>query len=311
MNPGLLVDIMLGLILVGLAVQVISGRHLFRSIVFYIAFGLVMAMIWARLGALDLALADAALGAGLVGALMMVAFRRLVEYEPVQTPDAGVRSSRLVPLIAVFSGGLVAALGFAALPGAVIPERAGAQVMEHLPELGLGNPVAAVVLVFRGFDTLIEMMVLLTAFLGARVVAEPRMDLAASLDAYDLPLVRTLLALAVPVVFMVAAHLVWIGADQPGGAFQAGSMLAASGVLLLLTGRVVPAAVSTSLQRSVLVAGAAALLLLVLVPVTVGGEPMAYLGRGSLLAAEIAMMMSITLTLSLLFAGAPAARVAR
>lgn len=306
-----MVDAALGLILIGLALQVISGRHLFRSIVFYIAFGLVMAIIWARLGSVDLALADAALGAGLVGALMMVAFRRLVEFEPVQTPDAGARRSSLVPLIALFSGALVAALGFAALPVSAVPDRAGVQVMAHLAEVELGNPVSAVVLVFRGFDTLIEMLVLLTAFLGARVVTEPQSGLAQSLYAYELPLVRTLLALAVPLVLLVSVHLVWIGADRPGGAFQAGSMLAGAGVLLLLTGRLVPLAGSSALQRGVLVLGVLGLMLLVVVPMLTGAVPMAYLGRASLLAAEVAMMMSIALTLSLLFAGAPGARAVR
>ncbi|MDT8439038.1 MAG: hydrogenase subunit MbhD domain-containing protein [Wenzhouxiangellaceae bacterium] len=311
MSAGLLVDAALGLILVGLALQVISGHQLFRSIVFYVAFGLVMAMIWARLGALDLALADAALGAGLVGALMMVAFRRLVEFEPVQTADAGARDSTLVPVVALLSAALVAALGFSALPVADIEGRAGELALARLDELGLGNPVAAVVLVFRGFDTLIEMLVLLTAYLGARVVAEPRTRLAEPVQAYELPLVRSLLAVIVPIVMLVAFNLLWIGADHPGGAFQAGSMLAAAGVLLLLTGRLLPVERSTWLTRLALMLGVAALLLLVLAPMLAGHVAMAYAGRGALLAAEAAMMMSITLTLTLLFAGAPAVRVLR
>ncbi len=51
--------------------QVVSARELFRSIVLFIVFGLLMAICWARLQAPDLALAEAAIGAGITGALFL------------------------------------------------------------------------------------------------------------------------------------------------------------------------------------------------------------------------------------------------
>ncbi|MBK1727732.1 hydrogenase subunit MbhD domain-containing protein, partial [Halorhodospira neutriphila] len=59
----LLFDLLLGLGLLGLAVQIVAGRALFRSVVLFIVFGLLMALAWARLAAPDLALAEAAIGA--------------------------------------------------------------------------------------------------------------------------------------------------------------------------------------------------------------------------------------------------------
>jgi uncharacterized MnhB-related membrane protein len=59
-----LVDLLLALALVGLSLRVVTGRELFRDIVLFILFGLVIALSWARLGAPDVALAEAAIGAG-------------------------------------------------------------------------------------------------------------------------------------------------------------------------------------------------------------------------------------------------------
>ena len=55
--------------LVVLALGSVTARDPFTGIVRYIAFGLLAALTWARLRAPDLALAEAAIGAGLTGAL--------------------------------------------------------------------------------------------------------------------------------------------------------------------------------------------------------------------------------------------------
>ena len=133
MSVHVAVDVLLGLILVGLAAQVAIGRHLFRSIVFFVAFGLAMAVIWARLGAPDLALADAAIGAGLTGALMMVAFRRLVAIDPAQARAQANRSSVIAAVIGVMAAGMVATIGLTALTLEQRPGQAGLQVARAFP----------------------------------------------------------------------------------------------------------------------------------------------------------------------------------
>lgn len=64
-------DIVLCGTLVWLAMQALLTRDLFKATVMYIVFGLVLALVWARLEAPDLALAEAAIGAGLTGALLL------------------------------------------------------------------------------------------------------------------------------------------------------------------------------------------------------------------------------------------------
>jgi len=64
-------------LLVGLALRLLHTRDLFEAIVLFVAYGLTLALGWVRVGAADLALAEAALGAGVTGALFLNAWRRL------------------------------------------------------------------------------------------------------------------------------------------------------------------------------------------------------------------------------------------
>lgn len=72
-----LVDAMLVLALLTTAVGVLWSANLFRAVVMFIAFGLLMALAWVRLQAPDIALAEAAIGAGLTGVLLLDAARHL------------------------------------------------------------------------------------------------------------------------------------------------------------------------------------------------------------------------------------------
>lgn len=70
-------DSLLGLGLLWLAWRALSTPDLFKAVVLFIAFGLGLALTWARLDAPDIALAEAAIGAGLTGALLLAALARL------------------------------------------------------------------------------------------------------------------------------------------------------------------------------------------------------------------------------------------
>jgi uncharacterized MnhB-related membrane protein len=72
----LLFDIVLLSTLLGLAVAAVTSPEPRRAVMLFIAFGLWLAMVWARLRAPDVALAEAAIGTGLGGALMLAAARR-------------------------------------------------------------------------------------------------------------------------------------------------------------------------------------------------------------------------------------------
>jgi energy-converting hydrogenase B subunit D len=79
-GQGLLAVFDFGLcaVLVWLAIQTLMTSDLFKAIVMYMIFGLSLSLVWARLNAPDIALAEAAIGAGLTGALLLTTVAAVV-----------------------------------------------------------------------------------------------------------------------------------------------------------------------------------------------------------------------------------------
>ncbi|MBN2280332.1 MAG: Na(+)/H(+) antiporter subunit B [Candidatus Marinimicrobia bacterium] len=100
-------------------------------------------------------------------------------------------------------------------------------------ELGSQNLVTAVVVTYRGLDTLGEVAVLFIAtagigfFLRKKAVEEKDMKSKASV------LVRTGTALLLPLILLLGVYIFLHGHLTPGGGFQGGVVIA-SGILLLM-----------------------------------------------------------------------------
>lgn len=75
--PARLFDSVMVLAMVWLAWRSLADRDLFRSVITFIALGLLIALVWVRLRAPDVALAEAAIGSGLTGALVLSALARM------------------------------------------------------------------------------------------------------------------------------------------------------------------------------------------------------------------------------------------
>ena len=183
-----------------------------------------------------------------------------------------------------------------------------ALVAAHLGATGVAHPVTAVLLNFRGYDTLLEIGVLLLAVLGVLAVRLTAADTGGPQPAPANPVLRALANLLVPLMVLVAGYLLWAGAHRPGGAFQAGAVLAAAGVLLRLSGRL-PALLPPRLWlRAGLLVGFAVFLAVTL-GVTVAGFALlqypAGLAGALILLIEAALTVSIGLILLSLFVGAP------
>jgi len=122
------------------------------------------------------------------------------------------------------------------------PENDGAMARaarEALPDSGVGNPVTAVLLNFRAFDTLLEVAVLLLTLVAVWAL-DLRLPRTEALPAS--PVFSSLLRVSGPLLVVIAGYLLWVGASEPGGAFQAGAVLAGGCLLLRLAGRWNPGA---------------------------------------------------------------------
>jgi multisubunit Na+/H+ antiporter MnhB subunit len=165
------------------------------------------------------------------------------------------------------------------------------------------NPVTAVLLNYRAYDTLLELAVLLLAIAG--VWALRRGDWPAG-DLHGRPLVISLLRIALPLLTLTAGYLLWIGAFAPGGAFQGGAMLGAAALLALLSGRAVCARRHTGALRAGLVLGVLVFAGAAGGAAALTGEILRYPPGDAdvwILGIEAAAIVSIGLTLGALYLG--------
>ncbi len=135
--------------------------------------------------------------------------------------------------VAILSLVLLTGLGWAVLSLPAKPTGLTAESLQKLPESGVTNPVTAVLLNYRGYDTLLEVGVLLLAIAG--VWSLRRAEWPAG-DLRGRPLLMSLLRVLLPVLVLAAGYLLWIGAFAPGGAFQGGALVGGALVLVLLGG---------------------------------------------------------------------------
>ncbi len=168
---------------------------------------------------------------------------------------------------------------------------------------GVESPVTAVLLNFRGYDTLLEVMVLLLAVIGVwSLTKAPLSRKKTDISPVQMGLVRLL----APVLCLVAAYLVWQGSHLAGGAFQGGAILGAAGVLLLVSELDWPRAVPAVVLRIGLILGPLVFVVTALCCLFYTGDLLAY-PRGTagwlILLIETACALSIGLTLALLFGG--------
>lgn len=176
-----------------------------------------------------------------------------------------------------------------------------------LPRSGVQNPVTAVLLNYRAYDTLLELGVLLLALSAVWAMATadvPREGVARG------PVLEGLARVATPLLVLLAGYFLWIGSSRPGGAFQAGALLGGAGALLLLAygprGRLPPerltragAALGLGIFSAVALAGTYSGQLLEYPEATAGAW---------ILLVETAATLSIGLILSSLFLGGRPAR---
>lgn len=216
---GLLVGLMWAL-----AWHCTHSRSYFAAVVAFIALGLLLALAWSRLYAPDVALAEAAIGAGLAGVLLLSTVRSLPGAGAAPVATQGWGHGLVWALTGALAGGLLWSALSISPPASVMSQ----QVQAHLSQTGVSHPVTAVLLNYRALDTALELAVLLWAWMAQRLLGE------AAAPGYQgrRQVLSRVTSWVWPLVLMVAVYLLWRGSSGPGGAFQSGAVLAAGWVLL-------------------------------------------------------------------------------
>ncbi|MFA9432444.1 DUF4040 domain-containing protein [Egicoccus sp. AB-alg2] len=165
-------DILLFVILIATAILALHVEDLLAAVALLSAYSLFAALLFAGLSALDVALVEAALGAGLTGVLFIAAILATTRRSQPRTDRR--RLWVVLPLIAGFIGlMLYASTG---LPDRGDPEApahqgvATAYIEGSLEQTQTPNVVTAILADYRSQDTLGETLVIVTAALAAALV---------------------------------------------------------------------------------------------------------------------------------------------
>ncbi|MDP2126036.1 MAG: DUF4040 domain-containing protein [Pseudohongiella sp.] len=320
MTFELMPDIILSILLLLMAWGALYAPTRHDAMALFVAFGLVVALIWARLGAPDLALAEAAIGAGLTGVLLMQAARQLpVESVSTEHRPLWFRSSLLFLLLTT---GMFATLilndnsldlvesgtpATAIADAPTMPEMVAAAMADS----GVGHPVTAVLLNFRAWDTLLELLVLLLALTGVRQLypgLRKNQQTTSKAKEQTWPLLLAWARFLAPLLVLTGGYLLWRGAEGAGGAFQAGAMLAAAAVILRLTGLLPTLSWSSLPLRFSVIAGALLFSGVALATLLSGDGWLVYPAQWAgplIIVIELFATLSIAVTLSLLVIGEP------
>lgn len=230
-------------LLVITAVGIVRARNLFVAVMLTGIFSLIMAANFFVLDAADVALTEAAVGAGistvlLLGALALTPSRERFSRHRRWLPLTVVSLTVLVVVYATFEK---PRLGD---PEAPVHQHVAPWYLEKTPELlDIPNVVTAVLGSFRAYDTLGEVIVVLTAGIGVLfLLGMPGVfggrrpeDLASGRTYLNHHLIPQVVGrLVVPFILLFALYLQFHGEYGPGGGFQAGAIFAAGIILYAL-----------------------------------------------------------------------------
>ena len=179
---------------------------------------------------------------------------------------------------------------------------------QALPATGLGNPVTAVLLAYRALDTLLEKVVVLLALIGVWSLAPDALwSGAPDVKPAAVPGPLAYLGRVLPPFgVVIGVYMFWVGADAPGGTFQAGTVLAAMWLLVMMAGLHSPPDTARPLLRLVLASGPILFLAIAFLGFTFADGFLAYpkaLAKPLILAIEAALTLSVAAALSMLVAG--------
>jgi multicomponent Na+:H+ antiporter subunit B len=224
------------------ALAIIRLRNLFAAVMLAGIYSLLAAALLVALDAVDVALMEAAVGAGISTVLMLgtLALVGRKEKRPVRRP--------ILPLFVVLVTGAVLIYGTIDMPRFGAPDNpvhrhVAPRYLEESPnEIGIPNVVTSVLASYRSYDTLGETAVIFTAVVGVLLLLmhgparrstrrEPGRRTA---PLEDRVILRVGAKMLIPFILLFGLYVQFHGDYGPGGGFQAAVIFAAAFILYAL-----------------------------------------------------------------------------
>ena len=224
-------------------------RDLLAIIMLFGIYSLVSAAFFVNLDAVDVAMTEAAVGAG-ISTVLLLGTLALVGYKEKPSPR-----TRILPLFVVMITGGALIYGTLDMPHFSDP---GAPIHAHVApyyidqtgiQIGIPNIVTAVLASYRGYDTLGETVVVFTAALGVLTLLgrfDGKSPFGTPRDMSHNLILRVVSRALIPLILLYALYIQFHGEYGPGGGFQAGVVFAAAFIVYSIiygvdrTRRVVP-----------------------------------------------------------------------
>jgi multicomponent Na+:H+ antiporter subunit B len=217
-------------------------KDLFAVVMLTGVYGLLSASLFVTMDAVDVAITEAAVGAGIATLLMVTAIAKTGRYDNV------VRHKPALALVVVFITGGLLIYGTLDMPYFGSANAPGHQhvapryINDSMQETGVKNIVTSVLASYRGFDTFGEVVVIFTAGVGVlsllSVAHRPGNgdEKKSSIDSMQLQylILRIVTKMLIPFILLFALYVQFHGDFGPGGGFQAGVIFSSAIILYAL-----------------------------------------------------------------------------
>ncbi len=223
-------------LLVVSALAIVHTENLFVAVMLTSIFSLLMAANFFILDAADVALTEAAVGAGITTVIFLSALALTTERE-----KAYKSSQRLAMVVVAVLGSLIIYATFdkprLGDPDAPVHQHVAPWYLENTPVyMDFPNVVTAILGSFRGYDTLGEVFVVFAACIGVLFILGVKPPQGSMYDPEASGLRHHLIPqmvgrLLIPFIVLFGLYVQFHGEYGPGGGFQAGALIA-SGVIL-------------------------------------------------------------------------------
>lgn len=224
-------------LLVITAIAIVRAKDLFVAVMLTSIFSLLMAANFFILDAADVALTEAAVGAGVTTVIFLCALALTGDREKPREGGRWVARGTvgILALLIIYATFDKPRLGD---PEAPVHQHIAPWYLEKTPEyIDIPNVVTAILSSFRGYDTLGEVLVVFAACIGVLFilgVPAPRKTAAvvqknSGLRHHLIP--QVVGRLLIPFIVLFGLYTQFHGEYGPGGGFQAGAIIA-TGVIL-------------------------------------------------------------------------------
>jgi multicomponent Na+:H+ antiporter subunit B len=238
MSLLVLMNVSLFALLVATALAITRLRALYEATMLTALAGLLSASLFVSMDALDVAITEAAVGAG-ISTVLFLGVLALTRSREAVTPRRRLWSGGAVAVL------LGATLLYASqdLPSFADPDTpvqthpvSKTYIQDSPEDIGIPNMVTSVLASYRGYDTLGELVVVFTAgitvaLLLMRTRRREERDEARESVLSEYRILRVASKILMPFIFLFSCYILFHGDYGPGGGFQAGVIFASGFVL--------------------------------------------------------------------------------